>query len=216
MSKIVTVAEGEHIAAIAARQGYASFDHIWNHDANASLRAIRKDPLQLLTGDQLVIPEPRPNTYTRQTGAIHTFVVQVEKLVLRLRVLDYLGKPLAAKAGSLTVTSDRGTSTEPILTDSEGVVTAPIERTASSGRLEIGDFTFELAIGALGPATESSGVTDRLANLGFGIKGPDSPDLDRDTPGHLGVELLQAMLHVDTTGEWSESLAEQLVDKYGS
>lgn len=216
MAQVHVVDEGEHLSAIAARYGYQSYAPIWDHESNAALRAIRSDPHQLLPGDKLVIPAAVPIKIKRSTAATHVLHVQRDKLVLRLRVLDFLGKPVVATEGTLTIVGDSGTTTTPVTTDGSGMFTAPIERTASSGCLEIAEYSFDLAIGALGPVTDASGVTERLGNLGLGVPGPDSPDRDKNEPGHLGIELFQARAGVATTGEWSPDLSDKLVEQQGS
>lgn len=45
-----TVAEGEHISAIAAQYGFGSHIAVWNAPANTELRSLRTDPHQLVPG----------------------------------------------------------------------------------------------------------------------------------------------------------------------
>ena len=52
-----TIRPGESTLELAYEAGFDSWKRVWNHEANAELRATRKDPQMLLPGDEITVPE---------------------------------------------------------------------------------------------------------------------------------------------------------------
>ncbi len=72
------VEQGECLATIAARHGYA-WQTVYNAPENAALRRRRPNPNVLYPGDVVEIPEKRPVEARVATGRQHTFKVPREK-----------------------------------------------------------------------------------------------------------------------------------------
>lgn|SRR5512133_1594156 len=198
------VTEGEHISAIAARHGFPRFQLIWDARANAGLRNQREDAHQLLAGDHLAVPNTAPPPkYERSTGAVHTFVVNVEKLKLRFKILDLVGKPVSGASCSLVAGGRIDTST-----DGEGVAVVPIPRDCVSAQLEIAGLSYTLAVGALGPIDDPSSQAARLLNLGYWYG--DELELSDGAALALAIELFQKEYGLHITGDADAEFARKL------
>lgn len=208
MGKIHTVEQGEHLSAIAARHGLSHYEQVWDDSENAELKAKRADPHQLVPGDRLSIPSAQPVKYRRQTGAIHTFVVKVEKLKLRCKVLDLAGAPLAGVAARLSA----GTTLEEVSTDRDGVTDVRIQRESREGALELEGVRCELEIGALAPVDTPTGRAARLKNLGYWYGADD--DLSDPEMLELAVELFQNDHELEPTGVMSDEIVAKLAQSH--
>jgi hypothetical protein len=202
--KVHKIEAGEHISAIAARHSFMSFVPLWNASENAHLRAVREDPHQLLPGDEVVIPEKKPVEYPRPTDALYEFVVYVEKLQVRLKLVDLGGKPLAGVACKLA----SGGATEEATTDGDGIVAVPIPRDCTTGTLSAGKASYELAVGSLAPISDPSGQAARLMNLGYWYGDDDRWD-DPDTL-KLAIQLFQGDHDLEITGKADANFVAKL------
>ena len=64
-----TVQQGEHLPALAERYGFQTIDPIWNDPANAELKQLRKNPMVLMPGDEVTIPDREQTALTlREIG----------------------------------------------------------------------------------------------------------------------------------------------------
>jgi hypothetical protein len=200
--------DGEHLSAVAYKHGFANFETLWNAPDNGALRASREDPHQLLNGDNVVIAPKRPKTFDRATSARHTFTVHVEKLKLRLEVLDATGKSIAGVSGTLVVD---GTETD-VTTDGDGVLAVDVPRNAKTSTLELDGGRYTLAIGALSPISEPAGQAGRLMNLGYWYGADD--ELDDLEALELAVELFQNDRGLTPTGERSSDFVDLLAQAH--
>jgi hypothetical protein len=204
-----TVEVGEHAAAIASRYGFASFAPIWQSEANEELRSRRKDPLQLVAGDKLVIPERIVRRLARATGRWHDFTVQIPKLKLKLKLCDSAGAPLEFAACVLRVD---GVAKE-IYTDQSGFIESEIRSDAKQADLEVMGQTYKLAIGQLDPNDVDSGNTMRLRNLGYLDVGEDGCADE----GELRQSLreFQQSNGLTVTGEFDQPTRDTLAKLHG-
>ncbi|MEW6365754.1 MAG: peptidoglycan-binding domain-containing protein [Acidobacteriota bacterium] len=102
--------------------------------------------------------------------------------------------------------------------DDEGVVECSIRPSARAGRLVVdggtpNELVYEFRIGHLNPITETSGVKQRLANLGFGCG-----DLTEEpTPGFAAaLRAFQEKNGLTVTGEADEATRSRLRDLHQS
>ena len=129
---VVTVGTGDTLASLAARSGFERFETLWNAPANAKLRSRRDNPMALLEGDQVAVPEKRGKTHHAATGTETKVVVFTGRLTLRIRLEDVLGQPRAG--APCAATADGATTTG--ATDGDGVFEIPITKTTRAVTLE--------------------------------------------------------------------------------
>ena len=120
---------------------------------------------RLRPGDEVFVPDRIPPLFALPTGAEHTIVLRVSNLKIRLRLLDWLGKPRASEACLL---SYAGQDDESVATDGSGMLSFDVPATVrtASIRCSAGD-EFVLSVGSLNPVDTLTGIGARLRNLGF-------------------------------------------------
>jgi len=184
------VKQGEHLSQIAKNAGFRDFHTIWDHPANAQLRATR-DPHVLFPGDKVFIPEHKTKAQDRGTDALHDFVVTLTRLFLRLRVLDLDGNPITGAACDIALQS--GKDADEASTDGKGIVEDEIPDPAiHQGEVTVHvpppkppppdpvpekKLKLDVHIGKLNPEFKLSGQQARLNNLGY-FAGYTLKDLD--------------------------------------
>lgn len=194
MAKTHIIKQGETLSSVASENGFRNFHAIFDHPQNAALKAIR-DPHVLLPGDELFIPDIEPKTVERTAGSLHRFIVQTSRLLLRLRLLDVNGRPLANTACDVGLESGKEPDIE--VTDAEGALEKPLAANIRQGEVTAHVQTsppkkgpppppqsleqkvkFDLRIGSLNPEFKLSGQQARLNNLGY-FAGYTLKDLDQ-------------------------------------
>jgi hypothetical protein len=202
------VAQGEHMASIAAQYEFASYETIWNHPANASLRAVRASPAVLKQGDVVQIPDRSDRSETCRTGTRTRFQVRARVPMLRIRVRDLAGKPVANAVCKLTVDGKELAPT----TDGEGLLVQSVPATARTAMLVVNQLEFDLRIGHLDPIDTPTGLRARLNNLGLYSGDPedDDPDALRDA-----LELFQGMNALPVDGTANDATVAKLKEIYG-
>jgi len=162
------VLAGEHLAGIAAEHGFPSFLPIWNHPANADLKALRKNPNQLLAGDKLFIPDREVKQVDGAVDQRHRFVASGDTLELQVKIHDQGFQPLHGEA---TISS--GDSTKP-MSQSGDIFKAPLPRSAKDATLAFPVSpglrqrpSIHVQPGRLDPLETLSGQQQRLNNLGY-------------------------------------------------
>lgn len=178
---IHTVVQGEHIAGIAAQHGFRDFRTIWNHPRNAALKEERKNPNVLFPGDQVFIPDREARDEARPTDARHRFVLAVQGLQLRVKVIDLRDQPVERTAffrlgsGDTNLTTPRAQVYETDIGPAEKRATLGFPATATErGRPDI-----LMEVGSLDPETKPSGQQERLNNLGYFAGFSTTPDPDQ-------------------------------------
>lgn len=204
------VAQGESVESVAAATGHAT-QTIWEAPENASLRDRRKDPHVLLPGDRLFVPPLRPKTFQVKTGAAPRFTVARPPSRLRLE-LRRDGKPRANEPFVLVVDGREARGT----TDGDGRVDQPIPAGAAKATLTVGEgedrATYELALRALDPVTEPTGIQARLANLGYDA-GPADGAVGPRT--RAAVAAFQRDEGLEATGEADAATQDALRQRHG-
>jgi hypothetical protein len=174
------VRQGDNLDLIAVRFGFRDHTDIYEHPNNAEFKTQRSDPDTLFPGDRLFIPK-RVKEQPCATDQHWAFVLKLPKKVLRITVEDFEGNAIANTPYQLTVESTGNVMgrlpatqlhTFEGTTDDDGLVQHPVPLNARGGRLTVGSFVRDLAIGELNPPEETedsgiSGIQARLANLGF-------------------------------------------------
>jgi hypothetical protein len=157
------VGPGESIPSIAKDNGFL-WKTIWEHEQNRALKQLRKDPNVLLEGDEVYLPDPTTKTETRPTKAKHTFVRLGEPTKIKIQ-MKKMGKPRANEQYTIEIDGVSITG----VTDGSGNVEQfmPGNSRRAVLKLKDGKEEYRLKIGHLDPVEETSGVQQRLSNLGF-------------------------------------------------
>lgn len=198
---------GDHLARVAANYGFASETPVWSHGDNATLRAKRDNPLVLLPGDEVAIPERQEKTVACATDQMHTFVLRSRPLWLRLVLQSFIGKPLAGA----TVAACLASPTEHT-TGGGGELAECIPPALRTATLELGGQTLELAIGDLDPVDSESGLRGRLVNMGYLVVPVQDDDPDELA---FAIQDFQADAGLPTTGEADAATRSTLVERHG-
>jgi Putative peptidoglycan binding domain/LysM domain len=199
------IESGDSVSGLAKRYGFLP-QTLWDAPENGELRSRREDMNTLMPGDVLVIPDKRVDPIPLATGRSHRFRIKGALAILRMQVYDF-GEPRAGEDFVLTVGSHVVEGT----TDGDGVLEAQVPVLATSGHLVIGEdqFVVEILFGHLDPASELSGIQQRLLNLGYTC---------HDSPGELGASTRRALGEfqssqgLDVSGELDDDTRGRIVE----
>lgn len=209
------VKPGEHLGAIAKQYGYENFSVLWEHPSNAALKARREDPLQLAPGDEVFVPDRVQLIFNRATDSSHDFKVHIDTMVLKLRLLDFDGKPRKNTKVIVRVeTRDTGEASSQAEqeTDGDGNLTIEVASHVDRGSIEVDGVELPLEIGGLDPVTTDTGAAQRLANLGYLVL--DESDLDAEQL-RLAIQDFQADQGLPLSGQRAD-VEGKLSEVYGS
>ncbi|WP_217442613.1 LysM domain-containing protein [Myxococcus sp. CA033] len=162
MPQVHVAQEHECLNDIAARYGLLP-EAIWNDPGNAELRELRQDPNVLLAGDVLTIPALQQVRHAAQTGRRYRFRRKGVPVQVQVRLLSG-SEPRKDARYLLEVDGEALSGT----TGPDGDVTFWVMPGSQQATLELeGEERYELKLSRLDPATEASGVRQRLINLGY-------------------------------------------------
>jgi peptidoglycan hydrolase-like protein with peptidoglycan-binding domain len=203
------VQRGDCISSIAFKYGLFP-DTIWDHPANAALKAKRQNPNVLADGDIVAIPDKRERTEQIETTKRHTFKRRGVPARLRLR-LQQGGKPLANLAFKLNGDGFEVSGQ----TDGGGLLDVVIPPNATTGLLVIQTTPhpteYDLDLGCLAPSDNISGMKARLNNLGLEC-GPVDETPNEDFRN--AVRAFQAMKGLNPTGQPDAQTQQALLDEH--
>jgi hypothetical protein len=216
MPKTHTVQQGECLASIARRYGFADWRAIYQHADNEPLRKLRPNPHLLYPGDKVVVPGLKAKEASVAAGRTHEFKVKARKIFLRLDVLEgHEGEGTQARY-ELAVDGLR----EPLQGDvgADGRIDVRIPADTPQARLTLRDAqtdeileVIELRFGALDPVDTLSGVRQRLRRLGF-VCAPGSQDMDPVTEAAVRAFQRRFELEEDgIPGKQTQAKLEELV-----
>jgi N-acetylmuramoyl-L-alanine amidase len=176
-----TVAQGECLASIAHRYGFADFHAIYDHPENAAFKRRRPNPDVIRPGDRITIPDKDVKQVPIATGAEHAFVVKRQRRKLHLVFQDDAGTPFADMPYRLSAPGFERRGTTP----GDGSIEADVPMNLTDLQLEIGHLKRHLHLAHLDPAWDPetdeaipAGVQARLQHLGYdpgpidGVIGP--------------------------------------------
>lgn len=199
------------MASIAKRYGYF-WRTLWDGADNAKLKAKRKNPNLLMTGDVVHLPERTTRVAALDTNRVHRFRRKGIPSKICLRLMEY-GRPRKHLAYKLT-TSD-GVVREG-KTDGEGYIRLDLQPDVPRGILELtGDWgreRYAVNLGHLDPVDEVTGVQQRLCNLG--LKCHITGHVDALTSAVLTE--FQTANGLAATGEIDDATKGKLVELHGS
>ena len=168
MSKEHIVHEGEHLAGIAAENGFQTLDAILDHPENAEFKKLRENPLLLVAGDRIFIPDPEPKDESASTEQRAVFQLAGLGLELHAKVVDQgftaFSGDVALKAGGSTIPmKPNGEVFEAFLDPSLKAATLQFPVSATERKRP----PINLEPGRLDPLDTLSGLQQRLNNLGY-------------------------------------------------
>lgn len=206
------VREGDCIGSIAEQFGFF-WESIWNHSDNSELSRVRADPMVLLAGDRVTVPEIQPKEDSIATEKRHRFRRRGIPAMLRLRFLDE-DEPRANVRCVVTIDAQ---PPQALKTDGAGVLEMAIAPDARKGTIQVGDvdeeIVYEIRLGYLAPHESIKGVQQRLRNLGVldaepdGVFGPSTAD---------AVRAFRAMYDLEESAEIDAPLCDKLKELNGS
>lgn len=211
---IYVVQSGDCFHSIAYADGWPSGATLYDHPDNAELKAKRPNPSVLYPGDQVVLPEKNARTANVSTGAAHRFKVKRPKHVLRIKLLDVEGKPIANEPYTLVIDEISMVGE----TGGDGAIAQPVPCGSRSGTLTLGERVLSLAFGAIDPLEDvpdagASGARQRLRNLGYDVRDDDDDELDQGT--RTSIALFQHDAKLDVTGELDDATMAKLIELHG-
>jgi putative peptidoglycan binding protein len=214
MSSRHTVMQGEHLSRIAADHGFGSIGPIWDHPENAELKQRRGNPSVLAAGDEVFIPNKLKKSHRVQTGHTAQFRVREPTVVLRFRLLDPFGNPMADTPCEL----EAGGQVFPLVSDGDGRIEQKVRIRAERGTLRVGDdLELEIRIGHLDPIDTPAGLQARLNNLGFFVGDPGGQGLGDVDPEKLAfaIELFQGLNGLPVDGQASQEVLDKIKELHG-
>lgn len=199
------VSQGDSIPSIAKRKGFF-WKTLWNHGNNAGLKGKRKNPNVLAPGDEVYIPALQTKAEAKGTDARHKFKRKGEPVKIAIKLFKTDGTPRANEPYVLEIEKKEFKGS----TDGDGQIKQAIPNDARSGVITLTKTkeTIPISIGGLDPVDETSGVQQRLNNLGFDC--PDSGQLDDATARAL--ENFQAQNSLDVTGKIDDATKNKLLE----
>jgi Putative peptidoglycan binding domain len=217
MAQDYTVQDGDCMSSIAYKNGFF-WKTLWNLPNNAALKAKRKNPNVLMTGDVVHIPDLTVKQQSGATGSKYKFKKKGVPEKLNIQLLDYDHKPRPNLDYVIVIDGNarRGK------TNANGVVKQSIPPNAMTGKLTFAappngtgkpkTQVLILQLGGLNPLSEVSGLKARLTNLGF-YKGPINENLDDAT--RQAISAFQAKKGLPVTGIADDATRQKLQDVHG-
>lgn len=214
------VSQGDCLESIAFNRGLL-WQTIWNHPNNRSLRDARDNHNILLPGDRLFVPPLTPKSLDAATDMLHTYVRKGYQSRLRIQILEWVRSDSQSaeddsvisrprpKVPYVLVIDGQATSGD---TDENGWIDQPISPGAQGGSLLLDPgmpqaYSRSIVLGGLDPLGASSGIGQRLANLGF----LSDPSCSADSPEFQdALEGFQSVNNLNPTGKADDDTLAQL------
>jgi hypothetical protein len=204
------VGPGQTAASVAWSAGFMKFETVWSAPENADLGKRRKDPQVLHPVDTIHVPARLPPQFSFATGREHVITVNRTKLTVRVRLVDWLGKPRAGQACVVTADGDP----QEVTSDGQGAVQFVVSPVTSRATIDCGDGeVFDLAVGALNPVDTLTGAGSRLANLGLYSHVEDATIDDRERL-RFALEVFSDIAGIDA--QTKEAFVERLRKEHGA
>lgn len=223
------LAYGECLQVLAAAQGFRDGGDVFSSAGNAALRNKRASPPDVAPGDEVEIPDPRQKSLGAAADRRHKFQVTIPKALLRIKVLDDAGQPIASKSFRLTLGDGPISGT----TAGDGIIELPVPLDLVSGELRVysgsndteGRWCWRVEIAGLDAPEITRGAWQRLTNLGYWSTGeppPDDGDPNAAAPDDQSrdplVLALRAFQHdegLEESGTFDDATRQKLVEAHG-
>ena len=205
------VRQGDSIISLSKRYGIP-VDKILNHPDNSPLRERKRNASILFPGDRITIPDKELKEEDGATEQRHRFRCNNRTSWLRAKFLRK-GEPRSGEPYLLIVDGKdfRGNL------DSQGKLEARVPCDAKEAIVLLGregeQERHALKIGHVDPLSETSGIQQRLKNLGF-FCGNENNEVGPRTRSAL--RRFQEKQGLQVTGEMDEETRNRLRDVHGS
>lgn len=236
MSTKHVVRQGDCISSIAEKYGHF-WETIWNHSDNADLKNVRQDPNVLLAEDVVMVPDVEEKQESGGTDERHRFKKKGVPAKIRLKIMrepppDAGGSQESGDVIQSTASTPQD-ETRPDLpyrleidgqvtagsTDGEGMIEFSIPPGARRGKVILEPNTtrakeIPLMLGALDPVSETRGVKQRLANLGFDCGNTNDDALTEEAEAAL--RFFQEEYGLEVSGAVDDATRNKLKEIHGS
>ena len=171
----ITASQGDSITSLAHDNGHF-WQKVWDHGENAALKSKRKNPNQIMEGDDVFIPDLEVKQESRAADARHVFKRKGVPAKMKMQ-LFMLGEPRKNEPYVLELDGKLITGN----LDGDGKLEQFIPPNCKGGTLKLksGKEIIPIKLGFLNPIDEVSGVKQRLNNLGFRCGGEDNEMSDQ-------------------------------------
>lgn len=190
----IVVGAGDSIPSIAKDRGFF-WKTIWDDPKNASLKSLRQDPNVLYEGDKVWVRALETKSESCATEQLHEFKRLGDPLKFKVQLMR-IGEPrkneeYVLEMGGKIITGK---------TDGDGKLEEWMPGNTKDVRLILqgGKETYDFTVSRLDPADTTSGVQQRLNNLGYDC-GDVNGELNDRTRGAL--RSFQADNGLEATGE---------------
>ncbi|MEZ4324197.1 MAG: peptidoglycan-binding domain-containing protein [Polyangiales bacterium] len=201
-----TIRQGQDMQSIAWAYGRTDWRAIWEDSNNDELREACPEPMVLMPGEQVYVPEADDNQReSLPMGQRHEVVIEVPKTRF-YACIQYDGVALA----NATVSIESGDVMMELTADGSGIVDqelpallrdVTVRVTPAASSITDGvprAIVYTVSLGTLNPASNVTGAKQRLRNLGF-YRGAIDASLGPDFGA--AVALFQLTRDLDQTGE---------------
>jgi len=199
----ITASQGDSIPSLAQDNGHF-WQKLWDHGENAALKAKRKNPNQLMEGDEVFIPELELKKESRGADSRHVFKRKGVPAKLKMQ-LFLLGEPRKNEPYVLELDGKLITGN----LDGDGKLEQFIPPNCKGGSLQLkgGKEIIPIKLGFLNPIDEISGVKQRLNNLGFRC---GSEDNELNDQAKAALKEFQAKHKLPESGELDAATKSKL------
>lgn len=156
------------MSRIAATYGFRSYDPVWIHPPNASLRQKRQTPHIIAVGDVVHVPAMANQEVQRATEQRHRFTLRLRPLVVRFAFQSWGGRPLTEAPTAALVD---GKSAE--VKAGQGSIEVPVTPISDTCVVKWAQREISARVGFLQPKDTVAGYRERLNNLGYGAGDSD-------------------------------------------
>lgn len=204
------VKQGDYLTKLAFVHGFDAFE-AWSHEKNREIKAARQSMDMLAPGDIVHLPLTPKEGLPFTAGTVNKYRGKVPTVEVSLVFANVDGEPmsdepLVVQGGRTANGSDR--------TDATGKVTLVVPVTTREVTIAFTrrNESHIVRIGDLDPATEDSGVRQRLAHLGL-----LSEEVTADPDARLAeaIRLFQVQKRLPETGTLDAETRRALTEEHG-
>jgi Putative peptidoglycan binding domain len=202
------VRQGDFLTKLAYEMGFDP-DAVWNDPKNASLKKSRTSFDVLCPGDVLYVPQSKPTSLPLTAGSTNNFTADVPLVDVTVTLMND-GEPL--KNATYHVALDGSDTVIDGSTDGSGLLKlkVPLDCESVVVTLDEPSIQYRIRVGHMNPDNETSGIRQRLANLGYIDETGTSDEVVADA-----VRQFQKDAGLPVTGTVDDDTRSALVGQHG-